>query len=114
MRSCISGIRVQSSEIVTNSKYIVDVLYNKVDALEFQLKQCSSEVCLEPIIQIISLDSVELPQKIDVEVNTATGLFDPLKTQTHECRNSEEAQYVASADIILNEITECINNLFSK
>lgn len=114
MRSCISAIRIQGAEIVVNSKYIVDVLYNKVDALEFQLDQCSSEACLQPIIQTITIDSVELPQKIEVEVNTATGLFDPLKTQTHECRTSEEAQYVTNADIMLEEIKECINDLLSK
>lgn len=114
MRSCISAISIQASQIIVNSKYIVDVLYNKVDALEFQLNQCSSEVCLQPIIQTIIIDNVELPQKIEVEVNTATSLFDPLKTQTHECRSSEEAQYVASADIMLEEIKECINDLLSK
>lgn len=114
MRSCMAAIRIQATEVITNSKYIVDVLYNKVNALEFQINQCSSDVCLEPIIQTITLDSVDIPQKIDVEVNSATTLLEPLKSDTHECRNNDEAQYVASADIILNEIKNCINNILTK
>lgn len=110
----MAAIRIQATEVISNSKYIVDVLYNKVDALEFQINQCSSELCLGPIIETIAINSVEIPQKIEVEVNSATNLLDPLKAATHNCRDNDEAQYVTGANIILEEITNCINNLLSK
>lgn len=114
MKTCMASLTIEAAEIVTNSKYLVDVTYNKVDAIQFQINQCSSDACLEPIIELIMSDNIKLPEQIKVELSTATDFVDTLKVSTQNCRENNVAEFTASSDVLLNDITNCANDLLEK
>lgn len=113
MRTCMADVKNQVTGLVSDSKYVVDVIFNKVEALQFQINQCSSDVCLEQIIQVITLDSVKMVEQIEVEVDSATELVGLLRVETYNCRETHVSEFIASSDVVLQEIRNCANEMLS-
>lgn len=110
MTNCTKSTDVEGSDIIDNSKYLVDIIYTRVDALEFQITLCTTEACVEPIIELINLESINLPNKVGIEVTRANDLFDILKLTAQDCQDESVAKYVSHSNIVIQEVSNCVNN----
>jgi hypothetical protein len=112
MRSCIGTIDNEVHRIVDNSKYIVDISINKVNELEFQLRQCRGDIlCISPLVTEISLSKIRLPQNIKTEVQTAESSLTTLRLSTRGCYDDKIAEYTSEANSILSDITACVDRI---
>jgi hypothetical protein len=59
MGNCIGTINNEAQRILDSSTYIVDISINKVNELEFQLRQCRGDIlCISPLVTEISLSKI--------------------------------------------------------
>lgn len=112
MSKCISETSAEESRIMTDARYVVDIYYNQVGDLEFQVKQCKGEIlCLSPILTQIELDMVRLPQYIRTEVIAVEELLKPLQLSVQSCSTTKITAYVGDATAIVQDIESCVNNI---
>lgn len=112
MSKCISQTSTEESRIMTDARYVVDVYYNRIGDLEFQVKQCKGEIlCLSPILTQIQLDVVRLPQYIRTEVIAVEELLKPLQLSVESCSTTKVSEYVGDATAIFQDIQLCVNKI---
>ncbi|XP_063908618.1 uncharacterized protein LOC135126525 [Zophobas morio] len=109
---CVTGIDIQAASLVGDGRYLVDIVYNKVRNLEFQLNRCRDDLlCIAPLLTEIELDKVRLPQNVDTEVLATSSLLTTLRLSVESCSSSHVAQYVTEAFGILGDIQACADRL---
>lgn len=112
MSKCITETSTEESKIMTDAKYVVDVYYNQVGDLEFQVQQCKGQtLCLTPVLTQIQLDMVRLPQYIRTEVIAVEELLKPLQLLVESCSTTIVTEYVGDATAIVNDIESCVNKI---
>lgn len=110
--TCIGVIDKEASTLYTNAVYIVDVVFNQVNRLEFQLKQCSGQLsCISAIVQTIQLDMIRLPQNIQTEVNAVETLYATLQISINNCASSHITGYIGEVNPLVLDVETCINKL---
>lgn len=110
--TCIGVIDKEASTLYTNAVYIVDVVFNQVNSLEFRLKQCSGQLsCISTIVTTIQLDMVRLPQNIQTEVNAVESLLETLKISINSCASSHITGYIGDVTPVVSDVETCINKL---
>lgn len=115
LNTCIVDQNVYVASLVDKGKYVIDISINDVKTLEFQVKLCGdSIICLEPIFTKIALMDVELPQKITLEENNVKAEIEQVAVMVSNCHTLNVSNFVGSANVILGEITDCVNDLLSK
>ncbi|KAJ3665282.1 hypothetical protein Zmor_000784 [Zophobas morio] len=112
LKTCIFDKNKQEAGLVSDAKYVVDVVINKVHNLEFQVRQCKESIlCLQPILTEIELDKIRLPQTINTEVLSVDTFLTSLKLSVVQCSDSSVSQYIADATTILQQIIDCVNRI---
>ncbi|KAJ3627037.1 hypothetical protein MTP99_014445 [Tenebrio molitor] len=112
MGDCIGTINNEAQRILDSSTYIVDISFNKVNELKFQLQQCRGDIlCISPLVTEISLSKIRLPQNITTEVQAATSILTSLKLSTQGCSDDKVAEYTSEANSILGDIIACIDRI---
>lgn len=111
---CLDGYSDESQAIIDDSTYRVDIVFSKVNSLDFQLLQCGGELsCLSSLLILIQNYFVKLPQDIEVEVNTAINFLDVLTAPVNECFDTKLSSFVSHANVIFGTMETCINNMLS-
>jgi hypothetical protein len=112
MGNCIGTINNEAQRILDSSTYIVDISINKVNELEFQLRQCRGDIlCISPLVTEISLSKIRLPQNIKTEVQAAESTLTSLRLSTQGCSDDRVAEYTSEANSILGDITACVDRI---
>ncbi|CAH1372986.1 unnamed protein product [Tenebrio molitor] len=112
MGDCIRTINYQAQQILSSSKYIVDIIINKVYSLQSQLTQCWGDIlCISPLVTEISLSKIRLPQNIKTEVQAAESTLTTLRLSSQGCSDDRVAEYTSEANSILRDITACVDRI---
>lgn len=110
--SCISNLNTQAAIHVQDSTYMVDIIFNKVTNLEFQLELCQGQLsCLSPILTLIQSYNIKLPQEIQLEVANAKTYLETLLVPVGQCSDTKVASFINEVNTVLAEIEACINKI---
>jgi hypothetical protein len=112
MGDCIGTINNEAQRILDSSTYIVDISFNKVNELKFQLQQCRGDLlCISPLVTEISLSKIRFPQNIKTEVQAAESSLTTLKLSTQGCSDDGVAEYASEAGTIIEDIAACVDRI---
>jgi hypothetical protein len=112
LRVCVVKQNEEAANIVDGSKYVVDVVINKVDSLRFQVGSCDGSIlCVSPIVTEVEKAKIELPQQIDVEVLEAEGFVGDLKVIVEECSDNNVADFTGYVTDLVVQISDCANKI---
>jgi hypothetical protein len=115
LRVCVVKQNEEAANIVDGSKYVVDVVINKVDSLRFQVGSCDGSIlCVSPIVTEVEKAKIELPQQIDVEVLEAEGFVGDLKVIVEECSDNNVADFTGYVTDLVVQISDCANKIISR
>lgn len=111
MEACIAEIIQTANNTIDSGKYIVDILYNKIQQFNFQLNMCSDNdlTCISLVLTEIQKATVELPQTIKIQVETTSNDVLIQKPPIVSCQNIHVADYASEANTLITKIASCID-----
>lgn len=112
LQSCIESLSGQAAQLVEDAIYSVDIIINKVNSLEFQVRQCNGgSSCLSDILTLVQNYNIILPQNIQLEANNAKNYLDTLFVSVGKCSDTNIDDFVIEANSIIAEMTTCVNDM---
>lgn len=111
MESCIAEIIISANNTIDSGKYIVDILYNKIQQFNFQLNMCSDSdlTCFSLVLTEIQKAMVELPQQIKTQVEVTSDNVLIQRPSIVSCQNTHVANYASEANSLITKIGSCID-----
>lgn len=111
METCIAEIITTANNTIDSGKYVVDILYNKIQQFNFQLNMCSDNdlTCVSVVLTEIQKAMVELPQTIKMQVETTSDNVLIEKPSIVSCQNIHVAGYATEANSLITKIASCID-----
>ncbi|KAJ3665290.1 hypothetical protein Zmor_000791 [Zophobas morio] len=110
--SCMAGVAQLAATAVTDSRYFIDILINKVHQFGYQLDLCYENFeCISPLLTQILLERVRIPQVVREEVQNCETIISELELSVQNCADESVAEYTVEASGILAEITDCVDEI---
>ncbi|KAJ3665285.1 hypothetical protein Zmor_000788 [Zophobas morio] len=108
----VSDAKGQASSATISGFYLVDILINKVQSLDFQLHQCQGDLlCIAPLLTEVENHKVQLVQNVDTEFEAVEYALLTLKLNVQSYSDSRITTYIRDGFDIVRTIRNCANNL---